>query len=148
MAYCATCKKSLFRSEAEANTRLEEIRENPETVRIPVRVYFEPVCGWWHMTSWRHNFGDPDLEVLLNPPVVRQRKAAPRNGEVTVSYRPVIPLEQVHPAALAVALQLAGGDESRLVAQSHITVMVVNNPATIRAPAPGGSSEPGDPSGE
>jgi hypothetical protein len=51
-ALCPKCHKAIFETERAANRRIRDIAAfgRPQRKR-PVRAYFSPACGWWHLTS-------------------------------------------------------------------------------------------------
>jgi hypothetical protein len=42
---CTLCGKVAYMHEARARSRAQLISE-----RTPMRAYYQPQCGWWHMT--------------------------------------------------------------------------------------------------
>lgn len=62
---CSVCDKALFVSKEDARGALQAAQRLPAPPgeKVPVRVYWEPKCGWWHLTSQPGRFGKVEDEA-------------------------------------------------------------------------------------
>lgn len=65
---CSVCDKALFVSKEDAHGALQAAQHlpAPRGGKVPVRVYREPKCGWWHLTSQPGRFGE-EVEDEADP---------------------------------------------------------------------------------
>jgi hypothetical protein len=56
---CEMHGKTGYKTRARAQAALEHVRDQGKTERVPRRVYRDPACRMWHMTSKNGGYQKP-----------------------------------------------------------------------------------------